>query len=52
LTITFANNLGNLYPPSMWAEPRLWWLCFLLYHHLLWLSFREAICTSVCVKSR
>jgi len=40
LTITFAIDLGNLHPMSLCDEPWLWWLGFLLHHHLLWLCFR------------
>jgi len=48
--ITFAIKLGYLHPTSLCDKPRLWWLGFLLYHHLLWLCFREVICLFVCVK--
>jgi len=33
-------NLGYLHSTSLCTEPRLWWLGFLLHHHLLWLCFR------------
>jgi len=33
-------KLGNLHSTSLYDEPRLWWLGFLLYHRLLWLCFR------------
>jgi len=36
LTITFTIKLGNFHPTSLCDESRLWWLGFLLYHHLLW----------------
>jgi len=38
--ITFEIKLGNFYPTSLFAEPRLCWLHFILYHRLSWLCFR------------
>jgi len=45
-------KLGNLHPTSLYDEPRLWWLSFLLQHHVLWLCFRDAIYPSMWFKSR
>jgi len=35
-------------PTSLYGEPRLWWLGFLLYHRLSWLRFRRGY-LPVCV---
>jgi len=38
--ITFGIKLGNLHPTSLCDELQLRWLCFLFYHHFLWLCLR------------
>jgi len=39
--ITLAIEFGNLHSMSLCDEPQLWWLGFLLYHHLVWLCFKR-----------
>jgi len=49
--MTFAIQLENLHPTSLYDEPRLY-LSFLLYHRFLDYVSGVAISLSMCVKSR